>query len=277
MSEYQQGDVKVNGVKIHYYRSKNAGRAKKQTIILLHGATDDARCWGKTADHLAERYDVIMVDALGHGYSDRLDSAFSYNSHTELTAGLVKALGIVKPIIMGHSMGAGTTSAIAVEYPDLPKAIILEDPGWNIAPRPGATAGGTPTNHAQIKAYQTGVAKMPIEEIKAECRKTNPTWPEYEVETWAASRKLWDTNLFDRMVLNPMPYEEVVTKIQCPTLLIIAEKGIVSQAAAEKAAKLWKSKSPFRWVYIKGAGHSIRRENYPDYIKAVDAFLQELE
>ena len=117
---------------------------------------------------------------------------------------------------------------------------------------------------------------MSMEDIKAECRKTNPTWSEYEVETWAASRKLWDTTLFDRMVLNPMSYEEIISKIQCPTLLIIAEKGIVSRETAEKAAKLWKSKAPFKWVYIKGAGHSIRRENYPDYIKAVDAFLKEL-
>jgi N-formylmaleamate deformylase len=272
MVDFKQGDVKIDGVKIHYYRHQGG----KQTIILLHGATDDARCWGKTADHLAERYDVIMVDALGHGYSDRLDSNFSYKSHTELTAGLVKTLGLVKPIIMGHSMGAGTTSAVAVEYPDLPKAIILEDPGWGMQAPSAESAAAAKKNHEQIKAYQTGVAKMSMGDIKAECRKTNPTWSEYEVETWSASRKLWDTNLFDRMVLNPMPYEEVVAKIKCPTLLIIAENGIVSRETAEKAAKLWKSKAPFKWVYIKGAGHSIRREQYAAYKKAVDEFLKEL-
>lgn len=118
---------------------------------------------------------------------------------------------------------------------------------------------------------------MSLKDIKAECRKTNPTWPEDEVETWAASRKLWDNALFDNMPLSDVPYEVIVTKIQCPTLLIIAEKGIVSRETAEKAAKLWKSKAPFKWVYIKGAGHSIRRENYPEYKKAVDEFLSELE
>jgi N-formylmaleamate deformylase len=269
MTDYKQGDVKIDSVKIHYYRHTGG----RQPVVLLHGATDDARCWAKTADDLAERYDVIMPDAQGHGYSDRLDKNFSYKSHYEQAAGLIKALGLKNPIIMGHSMGAGTTSAVAVEYPTLPKAIILEDPGWNIAARPGAAAGGNPPNHDQIKAYQAGVAKMSLEEAKAECRKTNPTWPEYEVETWAVSRKLWDINLFDRMVLNPMPYEEVVAKIQCPTLLIIAENGIVSRAAAEKAASL--AKAPFRWVYIKGAGHSIRREQYAAFKKAVDDFLKE--
>jgi N-formylmaleamate deformylase len=78
------------------------------------------------------------------------------------------------------------------------------------------------------------------------------------------------------MMDNMRSYEEVVTKIQCPTLLIIAENGIVSKETAEKAAKLWKSKAPFRWVYIKGAGHSIRREQYAAYKKALDEFLKEV-
>jgi N-formylmaleamate deformylase len=273
MVEFKQGDVKIDGIKIHYYRSKGGA----QPIILLHGATDDALCWGRTARELAERYDVIMPDAQGHGHSGRLDAGFSFKSHIRQVAGLVKELGLKKPIITGHSMGAGTTSNFAVEYPTVPKAIILEDPGWGMPSPSAENARATQKNHEQIKAYQTGVAKMSLEDIKAECRKTNPTWPEYEVETWAASRKLWDTTLFDRMVLNPMSYEEIISKIKCPTLLIIAENGIVSRETAEKASKLWKSKAPFKWVYIKGAGHSIRREQYTAFKQAVDEFLKELE
>ena len=36
---------------------------------------------------------------------------------------------------MGHSMGAGTTCNIAMEYPGLPGAIILEDPAWGLFPQ----------------------------------------------------------------------------------------------------------------------------------------------
>jgi N-formylmaleamate deformylase len=272
MVDFKQGDVKIDGVKIHYYRHQGG----KQAIILLHGATDDGLCWGLTAKELAERYDVIMADAQGHGLSDRLGKDFSFKNHTKQAAGLAEALGLNKPIIMGHSMGAGTTSNVAMEYPTLPKAIILEDPAWGQFPVTPQNAEASKKNHEGIKAYQTGVAKLPLDAIKAECRKTNPTWPEYEVIAWAESRKRWDHALFDKMMDNMRPYEEIVTKIQCPTLLIIAENGIVSRETAEKAAKLWKSKAPFRWVYIKGAGHSIRREQYAAYKKAVDEFLREI-
>ncbi len=269
---YQQGDVIIDGVKIHYYRSGG----KKPPIVLLHGATDDALCWGRTAEELTERYDVIMPDAQGHGRSDRLGPEFSFENHTKQVAGLIRQLELKEPIIMGHSMGAGTTCNVAMEYPALPKAVVLEDPAWGMFPPKPGTEEAVKKNHEEIRAYQTEVAKLPLDEIRARCRKDNPTWPEDEVITWANSRKLWDKALFDRIGVPSRPYEEIVTRIQCPTLLIIAETGIVSRETAESAAKLWKSKAPFQWVYIKGAGHSIRREQYAAFKKALYAWLDNL-
>jgi len=271
VAEFKEGDVTIDGVKIHYYRSGD----RKPPLVLLHGATDDALCWGRTANDLAEKYDVIMADAQGHGHSDRIGKDFTFSDQTKQAAGLVKKLGLKKPIIMGHSMGAGTTCNVAAEYPNMPKAIILEDPAWGMFPSKPENQEANKARHAEIRSYQTGVSRLPLEEIKAECRKSNPTWPEEEVITWANSRKLWDHGLFDRMMDNMSPYEELAAKAKCPTLLIIAENGICSRETAEKAAGIWNSKAPFKWAYIKGAGHSIRREQYAAFKKAVDDFLEE--
>jgi pimeloyl-ACP methyl ester carboxylesterase len=271
--EYQEGDVVIDGIKIHYYRSGG----KKPPIVLLHGATDDGLCWGRTAQELAERYDVILPDAQGHGHSDRLGPGFSFESHTKQTVGLIKELGLKKPIIMGHSMGAGTTCNVALEYSTLPKAIILEDPAWGMFPPTPENAEAVIKNHEEIRTYQTEVAKLALEDIKVRCRKDNPMWSEDDVITWANSRKLWDKALFDRIGVDARPYEEIVTKIKCPTLLIIAENGIVSRKTAENAAKLWKSKAPFKWVYIKDAGHSIRREQYTAFQKVLYEWLDTLK
>lgn len=71
-------------------------------------------------------------------------------------------------------------------------------------------------------------------------------------------------------------YVEQVPRIQCPTLLITAENGIVSEATAKNATKLWTSKSLFRSVRIKGAGHNIRRERFDEFIAALTRFLEEI-
>jgi N-formylmaleamate deformylase len=271
--KFQEGNITIEATRIHYYRSGG----KKPPIVLLHGGTDDGLCWGRTARELAECYDVIMPDAQGHGLSDRLGADFSFDNHTKHIAGLAKQLGLEKPIVMGHSMGAGIACSVAMEYPDLPRAIILEDPSWGLFPPKPEDFEIAKRNHAAIRAYQTELAGLPLEEIKARGRKDNPTWPEDEIISWANSRKRWDAAIFNDVGVPSLPYEEIVARIQCPTFLIIAERGIVSRETAENAAQLWKSGAPFKWVYIKGAGHSIRREQYDAFKTALNDWLKTLQ
>jgi N-formylmaleamate deformylase len=272
MVEFKPGDVKIDGVKIHYYRSGG----KKPPMIMLHGVSDNGLCWTRVADALAEKYDVILVDALGHGLSDRAGKDFSYDTHTKQLAGLIKALKLTKPLVMGHSMGAGTAADMAAEYPTLPKAIILEDPPWSaIAPHP-QNADEAKKMQQMFRDMFTDLQKRRVQDIIMESRKLNPAWTEAERLPWATAKKQFDINIFDNIVINPHPFEEIVVKIQCPTLLVTAEKGGVTKETAEKIATLWQAKAPYRWVRIEGAGHNIRREQYPAFMKAVEEFLREV-
>jgi pimeloyl-ACP methyl ester carboxylesterase len=69
--EYQEGHVIIDGIKIRHYRS--GGR--KPPMVRLYGATDDGLCRRRTAQQLAERYDVIMPDSQEHGLSESGKSA----------------------------------------------------------------------------------------------------------------------------------------------------------------------------------------------------------
>jgi len=274
MADFKQGDVKIDGVKIHYYRCKSG----KQAIVLLHGATDNGLCWMPLAGELAEKYDVIMMDAQGHGLSDRLDAKFSFESHTKQTAGFIKEMGLTKPILMGHSMGGGTVTNVAVEYPSLIKDIILEDPPWAGAEPPKEKMTEKERKEASnFGGWLIELSKKPLKDIIAQGKKMDPGWTDEERLYWAKAKQQFDPKLFKTMVVNPHSYEKFVPRIKCPTLLIIAEQGIVSTKTAENAAKIWKSKKPFKWVQIKGATHNIRRDKYTAFKKAVYNFLEEVE
>jgi pimeloyl-ACP methyl ester carboxylesterase len=118
--------------------------------------------------------------------------------------------------------------------------------------------------------------RLTLEDLINESRKIDPQWPEEERLPWAQAKQQFDASLFSYPVLNQRPYSELVNQIKCPTLLIIAENGIATPEAAENASRLWKSKQPFKWVQIKGAGHSIRRDNFTDYKAALFDFLKSL-
>jgi pimeloyl-ACP methyl ester carboxylesterase len=255
MLNYSEGDFKAGKVKIHYYRTGGG----KPPFILLHGATDNGLCWARVAAALAPDYDVVMPDAQGHGLSDRIAVDFSPGSSGDQVVALANGLSLKKPAIMGHSMGAGTAADVASRYPSLPGALILEDPGWGM-PTPGAAD------------TEEGRKRM---DILAESRKTDPSWSEEDRVPWAVAKRQFDLSMFSEGARSQRSYTEIVPLIDCPTLLICAEKGIVTAEVAKDAARLWKSKKPFRWVRIMDAGHNIRREKFQEFMAAVNSFLRE--
>jgi N-formylmaleamate deformylase len=271
MLEYTQGDEKIKGINIHYYRTGG----DKPPFILLHGVTDNGLCWTVTAERLSEKYDVILPDAQGHGLSDRIDDNFISQSHVTQVAGLVRALNVEKPLIMGHSMGGGTAVGVAVKYPDLPRAIILEEPAWvpMATPRPIDDQKKVDDFHKALKQLN----ELSLDEIIQDGHNTHPTWSDDEIVVWAKSKQQFDPSLFYKPIVSERSYEELVPEVRCPTLLIIGEDGLVPEEVARRATELWRSANPFRWVKIKGAGHNIRREQFAAFYKAVTDFLQEIQ
>jgi pimeloyl-ACP methyl ester carboxylesterase len=268
MSQWITGDVLVNGVKIHYYRTGG----EKPPAVLLHGFTDNGLCWTRVARALESTYDVIMPDARGHGFSDGPGANFSSEQRNDDVAGLITALHLEKPALLGHSMGAGMASVVAADHPELVSCVILEDPGWrDPSPEPDKTP---PADRSQ---WVWRLKTLSREELITLCHKESPTWVEEEVEPWADAKVQFNTDL---LTGNPfgasVPWRSVVPRITCPALLITAdpERGaIVTTEAAQEVATLWRNG---RVLHISGAGHNIRREQYEPFRDAVVSFLQEV-
>src|SRR5690349_15301 len=96
----------TNGINIHYTRT---GRSTLP-IILLHGLTANGSCWTALARALEGEYDIIMPDARGHGKSSVPEYGYRYEDHANDVVGLIRALGLSSPILIGHSMGCMTAT-----------------------------------------------------------------------------------------------------------------------------------------------------------------------
>jgi pimeloyl-ACP methyl ester carboxylesterase len=97
-------DLLVNGVRLHYYRS---GYGDKPPLVFVHGFSDNGLCWTPTARDLEAEYDVIMPDMRGHGLSERVQPSDKVDMAADV-AGLIRTLGLTRPIVVGHSMGGLT-------------------------------------------------------------------------------------------------------------------------------------------------------------------------
>ncbi len=87
-------------------------------LVLAHGFTQTARCWGAMADDLAVDHRLVLVDLPGHGGSAEVDA--------DLTSGadlLVRAGG--RGCYVGYSMGARFCLHAALAHPETVSSLVL--------------------------------------------------------------------------------------------------------------------------------------------------------
>lgn len=270
METWSSGHVVTHSVRLHYLRSGG----DKPAVMLAHGALDDAYCWARVAEALAPTYDVIAVDARGHGRSDAPPAGYDLTTQAEDLAGLITALGLENPALLGHSMGAEVAPVLAGTYPDLLGAILLEDPGpwWTGWP---VTEAERAFLVAERERYQQ-FAGWSREALIADRRQRRPDWTEAEREAWADAKlraSPYAFQAFDPELDVGVDWPMVLGQITCRALLIrtdLETGGIVDQPAATALQQMMPQ---VEIAYIPGASHSIRRSNLPRFLAVVKAFL----
>ena len=262
---WKDGYVVANGIRLHYWRTGGA----KPVMVLAHGSSDDALCWTNLAKELTDRYDVIMFDARGHGLSDPPTAADAVDAQVEDLAGLIKALKLEKPVLMGHSMGSASVAWFSAKYPDVPKAVILEDPGL-VRPAAPAATGVTPPSVDDRRAQVLKRNNMSEAELVADCMKNSPKWGQAECETWAPSKRRHHPDTARVNNAQRPPMRDLLPKITAPTLILKADAQGELRAQNEEVAKLLPKG---RLVHITGAGHNVRRENKAQTLEVLNAFL----
>lgn len=271
MSEWQSGDVIANGIAIHYHRTGG----DHPPLVLNHGATDSGLCWIRLAKALEADYDVIMPDARGHGQSEAPDGPYDSATRAADVAGFVSALGLERPAVGGHSMGAMTTFYLAALYPDVLRCAILEDPVFRLDQQPMSEEHQrewTERMRREREERQT----LGREGIIARGREQHPDWDEIEFGPWAdAKLRVSQTFTVGGAIRRTemTAWRELLPKITCPTLLVTGDPergGIVTPEAAAEAERL---NPRVTVVRLRGAGHNVRREQFEGYLQAVREFL----
>ena len=114
-----------------YYREYGKG----PPVVLLHGLLGSSENWHTVARSLAGSYRAIVPDLRNHGKSPH-SSDFNYPLLAADLRELIGALRLTKPVLVGHSMGGKTAMELALEAPDIPKAVVVEDmiPGQTQGP-----------------------------------------------------------------------------------------------------------------------------------------------
>ena len=262
---WTDGFVMANGIRVHYWRTGG----EKPVLLMAHGSSDDGLCWTSLAMELTDDYDIILPDARGHGLSDPASPSDPADVQAEDIAALIRELKLEKPIVMGHSMGASSAAWFAAKYPDMPRAVVLEDPG--LLPRTGSSTRNVDEAHARIlERNQTS-----YDELVRGCVENSPSWGLEECRIWAPSKRLHHpSNAYRyRQSGGRPPMAELLAKITAPTLILKADAAVEIRDKNKAVAEALENGEI---VHIDGAGHNVRRERKEELIAALKKFLTKL-
>ena len=264
---WESNSIQSNGIRLHYWRTNSKG---KPVMILAHGITDYGLNWADFAATFEDDFDIIMYDARGHGFSEKPDGPYTLEAHMQDLVGLIQALDIQKPILVGHSMGGSVVALTAATYPDLPAAIILEDP-----PMEEALEKLNVDILQDWKQWVTTMTHTPKSKLMKGARtQYHPGWTEFEYDHWAESKRLVSPNVIDILkgdgFGNP---REIFSKIAAPTLILKADAEEEFRKRHLEAAGLLPNG---RLIHIDGANHVIRNDKPEAVEKEVRAFLSDV-
>ncbi len=262
--------------------SIQAGPVGAPQLVLLHGITSSAAANWPSIAHWSQRgWRVIALDARGHGLSPRWQPQQLLRAGQQLVDDVVEVLEYLqatpaaglKPILIGHSMGAATAAVVAAQRPDLVSALVLEDPA-----RYGTRSPSELLRRGQARANHVNrtLADLPASLAALLENASTPGQPSAQeaLPSLWASQQLDQSLLGTGVVAPEVEFTQLMESISLPTLLLTGDRRGEARVGAQLLAQLMEQNPHICGQVMPGAGHQVRRANPQAYYDVVDAFLQ---
>jgi len=118
--------VDVAGGRIHYL---TMGPEDAPPVVMIHGILAQLRHFSYAlAERMAVDHRIILIDRPGWGHSTISGKRPGIGVQADMIAEALGKLGIVKPLVVGHSMGGAVSLALALRHPQVPRGLALIAP-----------------------------------------------------------------------------------------------------------------------------------------------------
>jgi pimeloyl-ACP methyl ester carboxylesterase len=116
--------VEIHGHKVAY---RLAGTG--ETILLIHGMAGSSRTWRAVMPALAQHYQVLAPDLVGHGSSEKPPGDYSLGAFASGLRDLMDVLDVDRATVVGQSLGGGVAMQFAYQFPERCTRLVLVSSG----------------------------------------------------------------------------------------------------------------------------------------------------
>jgi pimeloyl-ACP methyl ester carboxylesterase len=207
----------VNGINL-YYEVHGKGRP----IVALHGGLGSTEMFESVMPRLSAHHQVITPDLQGHGRTADIDRPLDIRSMADDIAALIDHLQLVKPDVVGYSLGGGVALQVAVRHPDKVGRLVLVSANVRRDAIP-----------AEMLAQQGQVTAAAAEFMK--------DTPMYQVYHRVAPRPEDFPKLLEKIgayMAKDFDFSEEVRGLQMPTLIMAADADMAPPSHYVEVFKL---------------------------------------
>jgi pimeloyl-ACP methyl ester carboxylesterase len=109
-----------SGIRLHYQEVGDG-----PDLVMVHGISGNLAVWHlRLVPALSERFRVLTYDLRGHGHSDAPPTGYSPDAMATDLLELLDALGIERPLVVGHSYGADIALYHAANHPERVREVV---------------------------------------------------------------------------------------------------------------------------------------------------------
>jgi proline iminopeptidase len=245
--------------------------AEKPILIALHGGPGlDHSRFRPEFDALADIVQVIYLDHRGNGRSMPSEpSTWTLDQWADDVKGLCDALGISKPIVLGHSFGGMVAQSYLTRYPDHPAGVVLSSTAAHMD-YPAMfdyfqSKGGLEAREA-AQQFWTRMADEDLEPYSRLCLPLYATRPPVDADQ--AARAIVNPQVTRHFAISPgelqaMDFRPKLKAAKCPVLVVggTSDPATPPACSEEIAASLPSNLTELR--LFEGCGHGVYRDD-PD-------------
>lgn len=243
----------------------------KQSIIFIPGFASSGEVWNETKLNYEKDFTCYTLTMAGFAGIRPQQNATFTNWETSI-ANYIKENKIEKPIIIGHSMGGGLALAIASDYPELIKKIVVVDalPCLQALSYP---AFKTPENpdcsylvNQMIALTEDQFYQMQIKSIS---RLVADTSKQELVISWSVNS---DRKTFAEMYCDftNTDLREKIKNINCPALILLEDSFKTIKPAIEEQ---YKNLNNANLQYSNKGLHFIMYDDKEWYLNQLNNFI----
>jgi len=120
--------VHVNGKQISYWIGRKGFSEGREVVLFVHGAGGGQYTWSYQKGFFEKGCNPIIIELPGHRASGG-EGEEEIGRYAESVYSFLKALGLSKVFLVGHSMGGAIVQTLALTHPEAIKGILLVGTG----------------------------------------------------------------------------------------------------------------------------------------------------